>query len=120
MNTNNTNNEPAATESHSVNQADCYQPKSKSTLLLILFALYAIIYAIAWKYKFAIGSIDLSILLLIVALYFRLARKKLAEGNAVKKYNTQTRKIALWVIYFEILITVVPLLLFIFGDLFRY
>jgi len=49
MNTKETNNEPAASESHSVNQANLYQPKSKRTLLLILFALYAIIYAIAWK-----------------------------------------------------------------------
>lgn len=66
--------------------------------------------------KFAIGSIDLSILLLIVALHFRLARKKFAEGKAVRKYDTQTRKIALWVIYFVILITVVPMFLFVFGD----
>lgn len=116
MNTKETNNETAASESHSVNQANLYQPESKSTLLLILFALYAIIYAIAWKCKFAIGSIDLSILLLIVALHFRLARKKFAEGKAVRKYDAQTRKIALWFIYFAILITVVPMLLFVFGD----
>lgn len=118
MGTNKTNNEVAKDESHSVNQLTFYQPKSKSTLLLIIFVSCIIIYAIAWKYKLPIGSIDLSLLLFIIALYFRLARKKVAEGHVVLKYDKQTRKVALWVICFTIIITFLPMLIFIFGDLF--
>lgn len=108
-------NYSAATNNSSLNEQKSFQPKNKSSFLLIVFSLYAIIYIVSWRLKLPIGTFDLSILLLIVAFYFRLANNKLSDGKPDKKYDYQTRKIALLIIYFVILVTVVPFLLFVFA-----
>lgn len=110
-------NNSISSENGSENTHKNNQAKNKSILLLILFTIYAIAYAIIWKYKLGVAPIDLSFVLLVVALYFRLARKKLTEGKTIKRYNHQTRKIALWIIYIAIIFTIIPMLAFVLGDL---
>lgn len=110
-------NNSISSENGSENTHKNNQAKNKSILLLILFTIYAIAYAITWKYKLGVAPIDLSFVLLVVALYFRLARKKLAEGKIIKRYNHQTRKVALWVICIAIIFIIIPILAFVLGDL---
>lgn len=116
MKKNKEKNEKMVSENHLKNSSNNYQEKNGNLPLLVILVLYAVLTAISWKYRFSIGLIDLSFLLLIIALYFRFAKKKLIEGNSVKKYDHPTRQTALWIIFFVIIINVLLLLLFVLGD----
>lgn len=118
MKKNKEKNEKMVSENHLKNSSNNYQEKNGNLPLLVILVLYAVLTAISWKYRLFMGlpNIDLSFLLLIIALYFRFAKKKLIEGNSVKKYDHPTRQTALWIIFFVIIINVLLLLLFVLGD----
>jgi hypothetical protein len=110
------------TETVSKNGTSVFQAKNGSTILIVLFILYAIIFAVIWiisgkNLVYTLGKVvDVSVVLIAISTYFRVARKKLPDGSKVKKYNEQTRKNAFAIIALTISINALLWVLFIvFG-----
>lgn len=115
----NKSNNSKETESISKNEENVFKAKNSSIILMVLFVLYAIIFAIIYfmygTLVLSASVIDMSAVLIVISLYFRLAKKKLSDGNKVKKYDEQTRKMARTIIILVISFTILPVLLFTLG-----